>query len=357
MTGPSRPPADPPDTRAPHGGPRSARRWTLPPALRSNEALVAVIILVFSLVTGIVAPSFFTLANAFDLLRASIVVGILAIGVLVVLLSGGIDVSFTAVAAFAMYTSILFVTSNELTAHWAVVFAISVGIGTMLGLVNAVFIGWFRLPTLIVTLGTLSMFRGFLLAFVGTRIINVLPPSMREVSRTPLFRVTSPEGIIFSLPLAFVFLVVVVALTWFILRKTMLGRSIYAYGGNPEAAERAGFSILKVRFFVYGYVGALAGLAGIIHVSLARVANPVDLVGQELTVIAAVVLGGASIAGGRGTIIGTLLGIALIVIVSNSLVVLGIPSYWQRVAVGLLILLGTGVPAYQARRSRRATLA
>jgi simple sugar transport system permease protein len=357
MTGPSRPPAAPPDAHEPQGGPRSARRWTLPPALRSNEALVAVIILAFSVVTGIVAPSFFTLANVFDLLRASIVVGILAIGVLVVLLSGGIDVSFTAVAAFSMYAAILFVTSNDLTVHWAVIFAISVGIGMLLGLVNAIFIGLFRLPTLIVTLGTLSLFRGFLLAFVGTRIINVLPPSMREFSRAPLFRITSPDGVIFSLPLAFVFLVVVVALTWFILRKTMLGRAIYAYGGSPEAAERAGFSILKVRFFVYSYVGALAGLAGIIHVSLTRVANPVDLVGQELTVIAAVVLGGASIAGGRGTIVGTLLGIVLIVIVSNSLVALGIPSYWQRVAVGLLILLGTGVPAYQARRSRRATLA
>ena len=357
MTVPSRPPADPPTAREPRGDAPSARSWTLPQVLRSNEALVAVIIVAFSVVTGIVSPSFFTLANAFDLLRASIVVGILAIGVLVVLLSGGIDVSFTAIAAFSMYAAILFVTSNDLTAHWAVVFAISVGIGTVLGLVNAVFIGWFRLPTLIVTLGTLSLFRGFLLAFVGTRIINVLPPSMREFSRTPLYRVTSPDGVIFSLPLAFVFLVVVVALTWFILRKTMLGRAIYAYGGNPEAAERAGFNILKVRFFVFGYVGALAGLAGIIHVSLARVANPVDLVGQELTVIAAVVLGGASIAGGRGTIVGTLLGIALIVIVSNSLVALGISSSWQRVAVGLLILLGTGVPAYQARRSRRATLA
>lgn len=357
MSAPPLPPVAPP-TGDPVPGAAARptrRRWT--EVLRSNEALVAVIIVAFATVTGIVEPSFFSLANAFDLLRASIVLGILAIGVLVVLLSGGIDVSFTAVAAFAMYAATLFVTSNGLVVHWSVVFAISVGVGMLLGLVNAAFIGWFRLPTFIVTLGTLSLFRGFLLAFVGTRIINVLPPSMREFSRTPLFRVTSPDGVIFTLPLAFVFLVAVVVLTWFILRRTMLGRAIYAYGGNPEAAERAGFHVLKLKFFVYGYVGALAGLAGIIHASLARAANPFDLVGQELTVIAATVLGGASIAGGRGTILGTMLGIALIVMINNSLVMLGIPSYWQRVAVGLLILVGTGVPAYQARRSQRATLA
>ena len=357
MSTPHLPPVAPrPGDPAPGAAARPERR-RLPDLLRSNEALVAVIIVAFAAVTGLVAPSFFSLANAFDLLRGSIVLGILAIGVLVVLLSGGIDVSFTAVAAFSMYAATLFVTSNGLALHWAIVFAISVGIGMLLGLVNAAFIAWFRLPTFIVTLGTLSLFRGFLLAFVGTRIINTLPPSMREFSRTPLFRVTSPDGVIFTLPLAFVFLVAVVVLTWFILRRTMLGRAIYAYGGNPEAAERAGFHVLKLKFFVYGYVGALAGLAGIIHASLARAANPFDLVGQELTVIAATVLGGASIAGGRGTIVGTLLGIALIVMITNSLVMLGIPSYWQRVAVGALILVGTGVPAYQARRSQRATLA
>jgi simple sugar transport system permease protein len=356
MSAQVRPGPEPHAVTEARGVPGRSPRSTIVGALKSNEALVGIIIVAFSIVTGIVEPSFFTLANAFDLLRASIVLGIMAIGVLVVLLSGGIDVSFTAVAAFSMYATTLFVTSNGLAVHWAVVFAMSIGIGVLLGLVNAVFIGLLRLPTLIVTLGTLSLFRGFLLAFVGNRIINVLPPSMREFSRAPLFRVTSPDGVIFTLPLAFVFLVGVVLVTWFILRRTMLGRAIYAYGGNAEAAERAGFHVLKLKFFVYGYVGGLAGLAGIIHASLARAANPFDLVGLELTVIAATVLGGASIAGGRGTILGTLLGIALIVMISNSLVVLGIPSYWQRVAVGLLILLGIGVPAYQARRSQRATL-
>ncbi len=321
--------------------------------LRRNDVLVALTIVAFSVFTGLQAPSFFTLGNLFDLLRASIVLGIFAIGVLVVLVSGGIDVSFTAIAAFSMYSTTLYLTQSGFAGHWLVAFGISMLIGLALGLINAFFIGVFRLPTLIVTLGTLSMFRGFMLAWIGSKLISNLPASMRQFSRTNLFRFTSDDGVIHSLPVAVLFLVGVVVVTWFILNRTMLGRAIYAMGGSTVSAERAGFSITWLQVFVYSYVGALAGLAGIIHASMARVSNPSDLVGLELTVIAAVVLGGARLTGGHGTILGTLLGVALIVIISNSLVVLGVPSYWQRVVIGLLILLGTGVPAYQARRAER----
>jgi len=321
--------------------------------LRRNDVLVALTIVAFCVFTGVQAPSFFTLGNLFDLLRASIVLGIFAIGVLVVLVSGGIDVSFTAIAAFSMYTTTLYLTQSGFDGHWILAFGISMLIGLGLGLINAFFIGVFRLPTMIVTLGTLSLFRGFMLAWIGSRLISQLPSSMREFSRTNLFRFTSDDGVIHSLPIAILFLVGVVLITWFILNRTMLGRAIYAMGGSTVAAERAGFSITWLQVFVYAYVGALAGLAGIIHASMARVANPSDLVGLELTVIAAVVLGGARLTGGHGSILGTLLGVALIVIISNSLVVLGVPSYWQRVVIGLLILLGTGIPAYQARRAQR----
>jgi simple sugar transport system permease protein len=143
----------------------------------------------------------------------------------------------------------------------------------------------------------------------------------------------------------------VVVGTWFLLHKTLLGRQIYAIGGSTESARRIGINVRGVQIFVYAYVGGLSGLAGIVHASLARVANPFDLVGLELSVIAAAVLGGARLTGGYGTITGTLLGIALIVLVSNSLILLGIPSTWQSVVIGGLILLGTGLPAFQAKRA------
>ncbi|TVQ35948.1 MAG: ABC transporter permease [Geminicoccaceae bacterium] len=286
-----------------------------------------------------------------DLARASIVLGILAVGVMVVLVSGGIDVSFTAIAAFAMYCTTLLLVTYMPDLPWYGAFAVSMAIGATLGAINGILIAGFGLPTLIVTLGTLAIFRGFLLTFVGSRLISNIPSEMRDFSRMMIVRGTNADGSFYSLPWAFAFLVGVVIVTWVILYKTMLGRAIFAIGGSVESARRVGIAVRRTQFFVYVYVGALAGLAGIIHASMARVANPFDLVGLELSVIAAVVLGGARLIGGYGTLTGTLLGVALIVLVRNSLVVLGIPATWQMVVIGVLILIGTGLPAWQAKRA------
>ncbi len=165
----------------------------------------------------------------------------------------------------------------------------------------------------------------------------------------------APNGGQVQLRTAILIVIGLAILVSFILRYTMLGRGIYAMGGAREAAERAGFNIRRTQFFIYGFAGVIAGIAGL---SLLRQANPFSIVGMELDVIAAVVLGGASIAGGRGTVIGTLLGVLLITIVSNSLVLVGIPSDWQSVAVGIILIIGTAIPAVQAQRAaRRARVA
>ncbi|MEM9902546.1 MAG: ABC transporter permease [Pseudomonadota bacterium] len=319
--------------------------------LSRNETLVALVIVAFCLVGTLSDPLFFTVTTLSDLLRASIVIGILAVGCMLVLISGGIDVSFTAIAVFAMYATTIFTLGVWPDMPWPLIFLISIGIGAALGAVNALFIAGFGLPTLIVTLATLSIFRGFLLTFVGSDRISALPPEMRNFSRLVIARGNTEAGNFYSLPWAFAALVLVIVLTWFILQKTMLGRSIYALGGSVESARRIGVNVRRTQVFVYVYVGALAGLAGIIHGAMGRMADPFSLVGLELSVIAAVVLGGARLIGGYGTITGTLLGVGLIVLVQNSLIVLGIPSSWQTATIGLLILLGTGIPAYQAKRA------
>ncbi|MDB3935941.1 ABC transporter permease [Granulosicoccus sp.] len=316
-----------------------------------NETLVAVVIILFCVVASASDPRFFSATTLTDLLRASIVIGIFAIGAMLVLVSGGIDVSFTAIAVFAMYASTVLTLGTIPELPWYLIFTISIIIGAALGALNGLFIAGFGLPTLIVTLGTLSIFRGFLLTFVGSERISKIPPGMRDFSRAVIARGTTEAGNFYALPLAFAALVVVVVLTWFILQKTLLGHSIFAIGGSVESARRIGINVRAVQFFVYIYAGALAGLAGIIHGSLGRMSDPFSLVGLELSVIAAVVLGGARLTGGYGTVSGTLLGVALIVLVQNSLIVLGIPSTWQSVAIGMLILIGTGLPAWQARRA------
>ena len=319
--------------------------------LARNEVLVAAVILAFCVLAAFSDPRFLSIATLTDLLRSGIVLSIFAVGAMLVLVSGGIDVSFTAIAAFTMYVTAMMLNAVMPWMPWWGALAIGIGIGAGLGAINAVLIAGFGLPTLIVTLGTLSVFRGFMLTFVGQKQITTLPPGMREFGRMMMIRGTNADGSFYSLHAAFLFSVAAVVLTWVILHRTMLGRAIFAIGGSVESARRIGVKVRTTQAFVYVYVGALAGLAGIIHASMARVANPFDLVGLELSVIAAVVLGGARLAGGYGTLTGTLLGVALIVLVRNSLIVIGIPNTWQSVTIGVLILLGTGLPAWQAKRA------
>ncbi len=324
--------------------------------LSKNELFLAFIILGLIVIIGAINPNFFTLATLYDMLRSSVVMGIFGVGVLMVLVSGGIDISFTAIAAFAMYVTTRYLKGIGFEGSILPAFIISGGLGVLLGFINAVLISSFRLPTLIVTLGTANMFRGFLLAFIGTKIISVLPPGMVRFSRMELFPVKTMIGGTNGLSVSVFVLALVVPLTWFILNYTMLGRGIYALGGDRVAAERAGLNITFIQFFVYCYVGFLAGVAGIVHASLIRTASPFDLVGTELSVIAAVVLGGARITGGHGTILGSILGVFLVVIMNNSLIMMGIPSYWQTAVVGIIIILGTGLTALRSRRTRQASL-
>ena len=118
----------------------------------------------------------------------------------------------------------------------------------------------------------------------------------------------------------------------------MLGRAIFAIGGNSDIAQRLGFDVRGVQIFVFTYAGLLAGIAGMVHVASNRIANPFDLNGLELTVIAAVILGGARITGGSGTVLGTLMGVVLVVLVNNVLILVGIPSTWQKVIIGAFII-------------------
>jgi simple sugar transport system permease protein len=315
-----------------------------------NETLVALLIVVLSLVIGLINPTFFTVANLFDLLRSIIVTGIFAMGVLIVIVSGGIDLSFTAIGIFALYSTTKLMKAYAPDAPiWAGFISAAI-IGLGLGLINGFFIAQFKLPTLIVTLGTMSMFQGFLLFVIGNRIIRDVPPALTEFARSSLVSLPSARGTAVLHP-AILITLGVVLVVYLLLNYTILGRSIYALGGAREAAERAGFNVVRTQYFIYAFVGVLSGIAGMTFGSLARQANPQDLVGTELSVIAAVVLGGATLTGGRGTVLGTILGIILVVIANNNLILIGMPTVWQRVVIGVIILIGTGLPAIQARRA------
>jgi simple sugar transport system permease protein len=313
-----------------------------------NETYLALVLIAFSLAITIINPVFLTLDNFADLVKNSTGTAILAIGVFIVLLSGGTDVSCTAVAICAEYIAARFLIATGINNIFAA-FIVAIAVGVTLGAVNAVFVSIFKIPVLIATLGTSSLFHGALLEFVGTKSLNVgdLPQCFKDFGNLNIIKWNLPDGTPYGLSVFFFILLFLLLLTWFILRFTMIGRGIYALGGNPEAAKRSGFNLHKIQFFIYCYAGFLAGIMGVIHISLIRYGNPMYLVGTELIVIAAVVLGGAKITGGSGTLTGTMLGVAMIMVLQKNLVLIGLSSYWQDFFVGLIIVIGVTITNVQ----------
>ncbi|MCV0335765.1 MAG: ABC transporter permease [Microbacterium sp.] len=318
----------------------------------SNELVLASIILVLVIVMCAVNPAFFSVHTLFSILRSTLVPMVFALAVLFVIISGGIDVSFAAIGIFAAYTTVSLAQGGTLDFGLIGILAFAIVIGGALGFVNGIVIARFRLPTLIVTLATQGIFKGVLLAYIGSKYIAELPDGISWLSTANLISIESTRA---YLPMLIVPVVLLVIGAAFVLRRTMFGRGIYAMGGDLEGARRAGFPVVRLQIMLYVLVGAVAAIGGLIHVVLGRSANPQDLVGTELDVIAAVVLGGASIFGGRGTVTGTVLGVLLVQIINNSLILMGVPTAWQRAAVGFLLVIGVGIQAVMARRASRRT--
>ena len=303
------------------------------------ELFTLMLVIATSIVVIIANPDFLQMSNLVDILRASVVRGLCAMGVLVVLAAGGIDVSFTAIAALVMYALTMLVIDVDPGRPTRVIRVIAAAGGALLGALNGFIVHRLNAPSLIVTIGTQYVYRSFLLTFVGTALFMNIPAAMDRLGRASLYTHISASGVASSLPATVLVLAVAAIVTWFLLERTLMGRAIFAVGGNPLIAERLGINLFTVRVFVFAYAGLLAGIAGVVHVASNRLANPFDLAGMELEIIAAVVLGGARITGGSGTVVGTLLGVLLITLVSNVLIFVGIPSTLQLFIVGLFILI------------------
>ncbi|SEE50080.1 monosaccharide ABC transporter membrane protein, CUT2 family [Rhizobiales bacterium GAS191] len=307
--------------------------------------LLVIVLLCGSL--SFTTDSFLTLRNLSDLLTSNAFTGILCAGLLVVLISGGIDISFTASASVAQYVALSI--ANAYGANWVTLFLLAGSVGTVCGLANAVVIHRFGIKSIIVTIATLNIFYGLLIFVTSGKYIYNLPDWF--AAGISWFEFTDKEDITYSINLQILVLIVCFLLTFILLARTNIGRQIYAMGGNPDAAQRLGFHIFRLHLVVYGYMGLMAGIASLVQAQLAQSVAPTVLVGKELDVLAAVVLGGASLNGGVGTVFGTILGLVLLALMQNGLVLVGVSSYWLQFLIGIVILIAVSFTAVQSRSS------
>jgi simple sugar transport system permease protein len=318
-------------------------------ALEPTEKALAAAILAVGLIFSLSSPYFLTLPNFVNLVEAYSVTTILAAGVFVVLVSGGIDVSFTATAAATQYLAATLAATHD----WPMVptLATAAVAGIVLGSLNALLTYHLRVASIIVTIATSSIYYALLIYITDAHEIYNLPDWWAEP--VVLFRYVNAAGDSVRLGLPIVVMVAVVAVTAWLMTGTRVGRQVYALGGNPEAASRIGIDVLRVQIFAYGYLGFLAAAAGFIQAYRVHQAVPTAMAGQELNVLAVAILGGASLVGGVGTMGGVVLAVLFLAILQNGLNLLGISSYFFGVVTGLAILVSIAMSGYFDRRGRR----
>ena len=320
------------------------------------QRMLLIIIVVYSVFVTIKNPGFFQIQTVFDIIKTSSTTMIVAMGLLVVMISGGIDVSFMAIALFGSYTSLYIMIQTGIN-NLAFAFAVSMAIGVVLGLVNAVLISWLKLPPFIITLGTQNLFHGIMTTFISDKSFGsgVLPECLHKFGQGTLFKVATANGST-GLTVSLIPVLIAGLATYFILRKTMIGRGIVAIGNDEESARRAGFNPFKIRLFVYAYSGALAGMMGIVYAAQVNALYPNKMVGDELMVVAAVVIGGTKITGGQGKIFGAVLGVLITYLLNSTLIMIGLSSSWNNLFVGAILVIAVAITSYQERVKNRKHL-
>lgn len=316
---------------------------------------LALIIVVFSLLS----PNYLTVNNLLIMASHVAIFALLSLGMLLVVLTGGIDLSvgsilgFTAViAGFLLRGVPLSIFGVTLYPNVAVVVLISVALGGVIGLINGILIARFNVAPFVATLGMLYVVRGFALLMTNGRTIN-------DLSGTEGLGNTGFEWLgfnrILGIPAGVLIMIVVAVIIAVILGRTTFGRWLYATGGNERAAQLSGVPVRSVKVWVYVISGLCSAIAGVILASTLTSASPTAGNSYELTAIAGVVVGGAALSGGRGNVRGTLLGAFVIGFLSDGLVLIGVSAYWQTVFVGAVIIIAVLLNSLQYGRPRKAS--
>lgn len=292
----------------------------------TNKPLIGLII--FAVIVSVLNPRFLTHANILNVLRQTSINSIIAIGMTLVILTGGIDLSVGSILAFcgAVMASLLNAGHNPILA-----FIVTLALGLVFGFFNGFLVSKMKLQAFIVTLVTMTFLRGATLVFTEGKPITVDDGGL-------LFE-NIGGGYLFDIPIPIYIMIALFVAGHYLLMHTKFGRYTYAIGGNEEATKLSGINVDKVKMWVYGLCGMLSALAGVILTSRLYSAQPTAGSGYELDAIAAVVLGGTSLAGGVGRVTGTALGALIIGVLGNALNLLNVSSYYQMMIKAIVILI------------------
>ena len=312
-----------------------------------NLSLIIALVLLVVLIAS-QTPFFFVPRNLMNIGMNLSVVGLLGVGLTIVIVSGALDISVGSIAGVASVVSAILVTYVGTVAGGILAGVLA---GAALGVVNAIIINYLRVNAVVATLATLSAFRGlaFLIAPEG-RPIGVLDQNFALIGSGRLFETAGFPGV----PISLAMLVVIALIGHFVMSATVFGRSVYAMGGNPAAARLAGINLTRMKFYIFTISGALAGLAGVLVTARTSSGQPASgTQGLELEAITAVFLGGAILAGGKGTVFGTMLAVALLATLSNGMNLLGIPTFYQLVAKGFLLVIAVAIGQWRMARAEK----
>ncbi len=285
-------------------------------------------LIILLIIFSILSSNFLTVGNMMNLLRQIAINGLIAVGMTMVITTGGIDLSVGSILGLSAMVS-AFLMVNGLPAIFAILICLLLGM--FLGAVNGYIISKYKLQAFIVTLATMTTFRGM------TYVISDGKP-ISNISQNAFFAFIG-KGDILGIPIPIFIFFIVFGIAYIIMNKTVFGRNVYATGGKEKAAKLSGVDVEKTHIKVYIISGFLAALAGLILISRLNSAQPTLGDGYELDAIAAVVIGGTSLTGGRGRISGTLIGILILGVISNGLNIIGVSSFYQEIVKGLIILI------------------
>jgi len=293
---------------------------------------------VLSLGISLLTPNFLSSRNLLNILRQSTIVGIMAIGTTFVIIGGGFDISVGSVLALSAALAL----GLQGSMHWALAAMIAILAGALIGLLNGILAAKIHIVPMIATLGTSTIVRGLVYLYTGGYPINGQQPAFEVIG----------SGYLWGIPVPVIIMIALVVIFQFILSKTQLGRYCCAVGGNKEATRLAGVSVDFYHVMTFLIGGLMAGISGVVYASRLSSATPLAGQNYDMDAIAAVVIGGTSVSGGEGTVLGAMIGVLLLTVVTNAFNLLGVPVFIQYVIKGLIILVVVGIDSYSKKRPR-----